>query len=206
MTYYTDEELSMMTLNPLPHGAIVPSQWLHGNFTVANSRRESLLDASKQQEQAWARIISDYEADMRQREDDRRRAKQATHAAHWYDEFIPPLPNVPAVETPAEREDTIAAIWQGMADAMTCGTGWVCIGADFAKREDINSIWKTPAATQAAAYAGARDSDCAAIGAMLAEPKQPQPEPPKAPSRVKPAIAGLGVTTPEDHRLGRWKA
>jgi hypothetical protein len=61
------------------------------------------------------------------------------------------------------------------------------------------------AASTTANYCGARDSDCAGIDAYLMEPA-PEPEPPKpAPSNIKPAITGLGVTAPEDHRLGGWK-
>lgn len=132
-------------------------------------------------------------------------------------------------ERAAKREKYHQQFMQAINDAMPTGTGWV--GVDFA------SVYKEPGATNAAAYAGARDSDCAGIDAYLASPEeyaaalrmaaaykgaraadcdaiaaylmepQPEPELPKttAPSRIKPAITGLGVTAPEDHRLGGWK-
>lgn len=140
-------------------------------------------------------------------------------AAHWSDDFPPtpasfdltppPAPRsftaMEVLERQRESTRTLDAMMSMYRDSITAGIGWVTIGADFAKREDMFGIWKAPA-TQAAAYAGACDSDMPGIAAWQAEPKEPPPEPPKAPSRVKPALAGLGVTTPEDHRLGGWKA
>ena len=77
-------------------------------------------------------------------------------------------------------------------------------GHGFKLHGDGTAEFGAPA-TSAAAYSGARDSDWDAITAYVREPKAPEPPKPATPSRVKPAISGLGVTTPEDHRLGRWK-
>lgn len=95
------------------------------------------------------------------------------------------------------------------------------IGVDFAKGVDCHAdLWIDTTkdtrvyAALRADYEGAQISDHAGINAwhdaeraqeVMQAIEQPI-EAPKPCSRAKPALAGLGVTAPEDHRLGRWKA
>jgi hypothetical protein len=161
---------------------------------------------------------------------------------HWSDDFAPlPVIDPSMLESRSEREDTIARIWDGMATLM--GEGFRLFPDGTAEMSNC-----TIRPTNAAAYLGARDSDCAGIAAQQAAATDGEgvnhraltaalsadyshaqisdhkgihewhdadrtqelmdahrAEPPKRPSNVKPAITGLGVTAPEDHRLGGWK-